>query len=310
MVVPPRYARVVKIAVTGSGGLIGSALCARLESAGHEVARVVRPGATPSGRTVSWDPEHGTIDRAALEGFDAVVHLAGAGVADRRWTPERKRIVRESRTTSTALLASALADLGHPPRTLVSASAIGYYGDRGDEDLDETSSPGRDFLAQLCRDWEAAARPATDAGVRTVFARTGLVLAGEGGALPKLVPLFRLGLGGPLGSGSQWWSWVSIEDEVDALAWALENECSGPVNITSPTPVTNREFARALGRVLRRPACLRTPRFGPELLLGKELAATLLFTSAKVHPSVLQGTGYPFRSAQLETALHQALGTA
>jgi uncharacterized protein (TIGR01777 family) len=300
----------VKVAVTGSSGLIGSQLCARLESAGHEVARIVRQGAAPGGWTLSWDPDKGVVDQDSLEGFDAVVHLAGAGVADHRWTPERKRIVRESRTRGTALIASALANLRHPPRVLVSASAIGYYGDRGDEALDETSSPGQDFLAQVCQDWEAAAGPALNAGVRTVFARTGLVLAGQGGALPKLVRLFQLGLGGPLGSGSQWWSWVSIEDEVGALVWVLDNDCSGPVNITAPSPVTNREFARALGRVLHKPAWLRTPRLGPELLLGKELAAALLFTSAKVYPAVLQRAGYPFGSTKLDMALPRILGAA
>ena len=312
---PPRlasreYAHVVKVAVTGSSGLIGSLLCARLEDVGHEVTRVVRRAASPGQRTVSWDPEKGAIDRAGLEGIDGVVHLAGAGVADHRWTPERKRIVRESRTKGTALLASALADLERPPRVLVGGSAIGYYGERGNEDLDETSSPGQDFLAQVCQDWEAAAGPASKAGIRTAFVRTGLVLSGRGGALPKLVRLSRLGLGGPLGSGSQWWSWVSIDDEVGAVMWLLDQDCSGPVNITAPAPVTNKEFAKALGRVLRRPARLPTPRFGPELLLGKELANALLFTSAKVNPAVLQGAGYPFRTTELEAGLRRALGTA
>jgi uncharacterized protein len=297
----------VRVAVTGSGGLIGSALTARLEAGGHQVTRIVRRPVASGERAVRWDPGSGIIDSGGLEGLDAVVNLAGAGVGDRRWTEARKRVVLESRTQSTSLLARSLAKLEQPPGVLVSASAIGYYGDRGDETVTEQDGPGSDFLAKVCQLWEAAASPAAEVGIRLAFARTGLVLAPRGGALAKLLPLFRVGLGGRFGSGSQWWSWVTLGDEVGALLWLLENEQRGPVNLAAPNPTTNREFTRILASVLSRPAVLSVPRFGPELLLGRQLARALLFTSARVRPAALEAGGYIFTDTDLEGALRRLL---
>ena len=229
-------ATAMQVVVTGSSGPIGNGLCSHLASSGHHVVRVVRRPVPPGEVAFAWDPETGNIDARGLEGADAVVHLAGAGIGDSRWSEARKRVLVESRTRSTALLASALAGLDHPPRVLVSASAIGFYGDRGDELLTEESPPGDDFLASLCVRWEAEAAPAAEAGVRVVCARTGLVLSKEGGALPKLLPLFKLGLGGRFGSGAQWWSWITLDDEIRAIAWLLENDVRGPVNLTAPIP--------------------------------------------------------------------------
>jgi uncharacterized protein (TIGR01777 family) len=297
----------MRVVVTGSSGPIGQALCPYLTGSGHEVVRIVRRPVAPGEAALVWDPGAGTIDARGLEGADAVVHLAGAGVGDGRWTDSRKRVLVESRTRSTALLASALADLDQRPRVLVSASAIGFYGDRGDEILTEESPPGDDFLASLCVRWEAETVPAAEAGVRVVCVRTGVVLSKEGGALPKLLPLFRLGLGGRFGSGAQWWSWITLDDEIRAIAWLLENDIRGPVNLTAPNPVTNREFTRILGAALSRPARLAVPRFGPRLLLGSELADALLFTSARVQPAVLESSGFAFSHSDLEMGLRDTL---
>jgi uncharacterized protein len=297
----------MKVVVTGSSGPIGQALCSRLVSSGHHVVKVVRRPVRPGEVALAWDPEAGTIDARGLEGADAVVHLAGAGVGDGRWTESRKQILVQSRTRSTALLVDALAGLDHRPEVLVSASAIGFYGDRGDEILTEQSPPGDDFLASLCVRWEAEAAPAAEAGVRVVFARTGLVLSSEGGALPKLLALFKLGLGGRFGSGAQWWSWITLDDEIRALVWLLENDIRGPVNLTAPNPVTNREFTRILGAALSRPARLPVPRFAPRLLLGSELAEALLFTSARVQPAVLEFSGFAFSHSDLKLDLRNIL---
>ncbi len=297
----------MQVVVTGSSGPIGNALCFHLASSGHHVVRVVRRPVRPGEVAIAWDPEAGTIDARGLEGADAVVHLAGAGVGDARWTATRKRVLVQSRTRSTALLVGALARLDHRPRVLVSASAIGFYGDRSDEILIEESPPGDDFLASLCVRWEAEAAAAAEAGVRVVCARTGLVLSKEGGALPKLLPLFKLGLGGRFGSGSQWWSWITLDDEIRAIVWLLENDIRGPVNLTAPNPVTNLEFTRILGAVLSRPARLPVPRFGPRLLLGSELADALLFTSARVRPAVLESSGFAFSNSDLEMGLKDVL---
>jgi len=295
--------------VTGSSGLIGSALAARLEACGHEVTRVVRRPVSPGDKAVHWDPRAGTIDSARLDGLDAVVNLAGAGIGDHRWTQARKRVVLESRTQSTALIARALAKLERPPGVLVNASAIGFYGDRGDEPVTEQDRPGSDFLAKVCQLWEAAASPAAEAGIRVALARTGLVLSPGGGALAKLLPLFRAGLGGRFGSGSQWWSWITVDDEVGALVWLLNNDQRGPVNLTAPNPATNRDFTRALAGVLSRPAVVPVPHFGPGLLLGRERAKALLFTSARVRPAVLESGGYTFTDTDLEAALRRMLRT-
>jgi uncharacterized protein (TIGR01777 family) len=297
----------MKVAVTGSSGPIGQALCSHLVSSGHHIVRVLRRPVRPGEVAIAWDPESATIDARGLEGADAVVHLAGAGVGDGRWTESRKRVLVESRTRSTALIAGALAALDHGPRVLVSASAIGFYGDRSDENLTEQSPPGDDFLASLCVRWEAETAPAAEAGLRVVCARTGIVLSKEGGALPKLLPLFKLGLGGRFGSGAQWWSWITIDDEIRAIAWLLENDIRGPVNLTAPNPVTNREFTRILGAVLSRPTRLPVPRFGPRLLLGSELADALLFTSARVQPSALESSGFAFLHSDLALGLRVLL---
>jgi uncharacterized protein (TIGR01777 family) len=297
----------MRVVVTGSSGPIGQALCSRLTRSGHHVVRVVRRTVQPGELALRWDPARNTFDAHGLEGVDAVVHLAGAGVGDHRWSEDRKRVLIESRTRSTALLVGALAGLDHPPRVLVSASAIGYYGDRGDEVVTEESPPGDDFLASLCVRWEAEAARATESGIRVVCARTGLVLSPEGGALSKLLPLFKLGLGGRFGSGAQWWSWITLDDEIRAIEWLLDNEVQGPVNLTAPTPVTNREFTRVLAAVLSRPAVLAVPRFGPRLLLGSELADSLLFTSAQVRPAVLERSGFAFTSSDLEAGLRDIL---
>ena len=236
-----------------------------------------------------------------------MVHLAGAGIGDRRWSEARKRVLIESRSRSTALLVGALAGLERRPRVLVSASAIGFYGHRGDEVLSEQSPPGDDFLASLCVGWEAEAATAADAGIRVVCVRTGIVLSRDGGALPKLLPLFKLGLGGRFGSGAQWWSWITLDDEIRAIAWLLENDVRGPVNVTAPNPVTNREFTRVLGKVLSRPALLPVPRFGPRLVLGSEFADALLFTSARVRPAALESSGFAFSHCELEAGLESVL---
>jgi uncharacterized protein len=295
------------VAVAGSSGLIGSALCDRLAGKGHEVTRLVRRPVQPGEQAVYWDPSAGVIERDKLERLDAVVNLSGAGIGDRRWSPARKQLVLDSRTQSTALIARALAELDSPPHTLVNASAIGFYGNHGDEVITEETGPGSDFLAVVCQLWETSAAPAIVGGARVAFARSGIVLSPAGGALTKLLPLFRLGLGGQLGPGSQWWSWISLDDEVGALVWLLEHDVAGPVNLTAPNPVTNREFTITLASVLSRPALVPVPRFGPRLLLGRQLADSLLFTSARVRPAVLESAGYAFKDERLEEALRRML---
>ena len=295
------------IAVSGATGLIGRALVARLRAHGHTVHRLVRGArdATPS--DIRWDPARGELDRAALAGVRAVVHLAGEPVAQ-RWTPAVKAAIRDSRVQGTALLAKALAVMDAPPTVLLGGSAIGYYGDRGDDVLDESSTPGQDFLAEVTQAWEAAARPAADAGIRTVALRTGIVLDADGGALHKLLTPFRLGLGGPIGSGRQWMSWIALDDEVRAIEHALWTESlEGPVNLVSPNPVTNDEFASVLGRVLARPAILPVPGFALRLLYGEMADATIL-AGQRVLPRALLASGFEFGAPTLEQALRQILG--
>ena len=298
------------VAVTGSHGLIGTALVRALRERGDTVRRLVRsepaPGDGP-GPFVRWDPQAGTIDRAALEGVDGVVHLAGAGIGDKRWTDARKREILESRTKGTSLLAEALAGLDQKPAVFVSSSAIGYYGDRGDEKLTETAPPGQGFTADVCVAWEAAAQPAAEVGIRVAHPRTGIVLSRAGGALPRLLPLFKLGLGGRLGSGRQWWSWITIDDEVAALLHLLHDDVTGPVNLAAPGTATNADMAKALGRVLRRPAMLPVPAFGPKLVLGRELGTELLFFSQRVVPDRLEASGFRFSFPDLEGGLRHVL---
>jgi uncharacterized protein len=304
----PLFGGHMEVAISGASGLIGRALTTSLRRDGHGVRRLVRsPSDEPD--TVDWRPDEGSIDAGSLEGLDALVHLAGVGVGDRRWSPEHKRAVRDSRIRGTTLLAETLARLERPPRVFVSASGTHYYGDTGDVPATEKSPPGGGFLADLVRDWEAATQPAAEAGVRTVCTRSGVVVSTQGGAFPRLLTLCRWGLGGRLGSGRQWMSWIAIADEVAALRLLVENEeLSGPVNLTSPQPVTNADLARTMGRVLRRPTFLAVPRFGPRLVLGREMADEMLFMSQRVEPEALRSAGFRFRHPDLEGALRAALG--
>ena len=292
------------IAITGSSGLIGTALRASLEAAGHNAIRVVRSGSDGIG----WDPAEGRIDAAGFEGIDAVVHLAGEGIGERRWNDEVKKSILDSRVDGTTLLATTLAGLQNPPKILLSGSATGYYGERGDEILTEESSKGEGFLSDVVEAWESSAKPAVDAGIRTAFLRTGIVLSPDGGALGKMLPIFKLGAGGKMGNGKQWWSWISIDDEIGMIEWLLANDVSGPVNLVAPGATTNAEFTDVLGDVMKRPTFLPVPKFGPKLLLGGELANELLFTSTRVEPGVAASAGYQFKHPDLEGALRAALG--
>ena len=281
----------MKVAVSGATGLIGSALAARLSGEGHDVRPMAR----------------GTAGLAALEGTDAVVHLAGENIFG-RWSESKKRRIRESRVAGTRLVSEAVARLARRPRVLVAASAVGYYGDRGSEQLTEASGAGDDFLARVVRDWEAATAPAAAAGVRVVNLRFAVILTPAGGALGKMLPAFRFGLGGPLGSGRQYFSWVTLGDALDAILHAIATaSLSGPVNVAAPGPVTSREFARALGRTLRRPAVLPVPRLALRVVFGAESAAALL-SSLRVVPARLVASGFRFRDPEIEPALRRILG--
>lgn len=296
----------MRVLVSGSHGLIGGALLPALESAGHRTARLVRGEA--SAGDVSWDVGKGTLDMEALAGVEAVVHLAGAPVAGRRWNQDYKSEIRDSRVTGTGLLSRALAGLDQPPRVMVSGSAIGWYGSRGSEVLDESSRGGSGFLAGVCRDWEAATAPLEPAGTRVVHLRTGVVQSGRGGALAKQLPLFKVGLGARLGSGRQYVSWISLDDEVGAILHALgDDRLRGPLDATGPDPVTNADYTRALARALGRPTVLAVPAAVLELALGAEMAGDVLLTSQRVVPRRLQETGYQFRHPTLSAALAAAL---
>lgn len=287
----------------------------RLRDHGHQVVRLVRgtPAASSDASTsIPWDPAAGRLPREAIDGVDAVVNLAGAGIGDHRWTDDYRRELLDSRLRTTDLLATTMAEAASPPAVFLSGSAIGWYGDRGDEVLDESASPGTGFLADLCVRWEAATSPASDAGVRVAHLRTGIVLSRQGGALKKQLPLFRLGLGGKFGSGRQWQSWISIDDQVAAIEHLLTNDLAGdlagPVNLTAPEPVTNAMFTKVLGSVLHRPTIVPIPSFAPKLVLGAELAGTVLFTGQRVLPSRLLASGFQFAHPQLEGALRHLLG--
>lgn len=294
------------IAITGASGLIGSALAVHLRAQGHRVVAFTRRNSSSSD-DIAWNPATGQIESAKLSGIDAVVHLAGAGIGDKRWSDEYKREILESRTKGTKLLSSALADASNGPRVLLSGSAIGYYGESLTEEFTETSPAGRGFLADVCVQWEEATESASKAGVRVAHLRTGIVLSPKGGALKKLLPLFKLGAGGRMGSGKQWQSWISIDDEIAAIDHLLTSSLSGPVNLTAPKPVTQAEFTTTLAKILKRPAILPVPSFGPKLLLGAELADALLFTGQKVLPRALISDGFTFRHADLESALRSLL---
>jgi uncharacterized protein (TIGR01777 family) len=296
------------IAVTGASGLIGSSLCRRLEAEGQRVSRVVRHQAGPG--EIFWEPAAGSLDPRSLEGLDAVIHLAGENVGA-RWTAARKARIRSSRVAGTRLLAETLAGLQRPPKVLISASAIGIYGNRADEVLTEQSPPGnrdRDFLVSVTEEWERAADPARAEGIRVAHPRFGIVLSPAGGALRKLLLPFRLGLGGRLGSGSQWMSWISIDDVVEALLHMLANDrLEGPVNVTAPEPLTNAEFSRTLARVLSRPAVFPVPAAALRLLLG-EMAGGTVLPSARVLPQRLLQSGFSFARPDLQSALRHLLG--
>jgi uncharacterized protein len=295
----------VQIAITGSSGLIGSALVSALRADGHTVLRLVRRAPTGADE-VRWDPAARSLDPAALAGVDAVVNLAGVGIGDRRWTAERKRVVLASRVDATETVSAAIAAAEPRPRVLLSASAIGWYGDTGDTPVDESAPAGRDFLAEICRRWEAATAAAEQAGVRVGHLRSGLV-CGKGGLLGRLLPLARLGLGAPLGSGRQWWSWISLADEVGAIRHVLGTDgIAGPVNLTGPRPLTNRDFTKALGRVVHRPVLpVPVPRVALRVAVG-EFADVGIVAGQRVLPRVLQETGYAFRHETAEQALRWA----
>jgi uncharacterized protein (TIGR01777 family) len=296
----------MKILVSGSHGLVGTALASSLKLDGHDVFSLVRR-APHSESEVEWYPERGSLALAGLEGMDAVVHLAGESIASSRWTDEKKRGIRDSRVKGTTVLSEALANLKQPPKTLISASAIGYYGDRGDLILTEDSAPGNDFLAAVCRDWEKATESAPKKGIRVVNARFGIILSADGGALAKMLTPFRLGLGGRVGSGKQWMSWIALDDVVGAIKFALTDDTlAGPVNFVAPNPVTNGEFTKTLGKVLSRPTLFPIPAFGVRLAFG-EMADALLLASQRVEPARLKHAGYRFEFSDLESALRHAL---
>lgn len=297
----------MRILVTGASGLVGAALVPALVAAGHRVTRLVR--VQPRGSDeFRWDPDSGLLDPAALADCEAVIHLAGAGIAAGRWTRRRKARIRESRVAGTRLLATGIARAIPSPRSMICASAVGYYGDRGEQVLDEASGPGEGFLAGLTREWEAAAEPASRAGIRVVHLRLGMVLSRDGGALPRLLLPFGLGLGGPFGSGRQWLSWIALDDLIAAFGHALTTtDLNGPVNAVTPDPVTNREFARTLGRALGRPSWLRAPAWALRLLLG-EMGEDLLLASQRVIPERLLASGFQFQQPELDGALRRITG--
>ena len=296
----------MKILIGGSHGLVGTALIKSLEAAGHEVFRLVRYGPT-SDKEIEWSPDRYSIALSRIEGFDAVVNLAGESIAEGRWTEEKKKRIRESRVKGTKLLGDALANLTDSPKTFVCASAIGYYGNRGDEILTEASPPGDGFLAEVCREWEEATALATEKGIRVVNARFGVILDQGGGALAKMLPPFRLGLGGKVGDGKQWMSWIALADVIEGIGFALTNDSlKGPVNFVAPAPVTNAEFTKALGKAVSRPTFFPIPAFGVRLLFG-EMGEALLLGGQRVAPKELLARQYQFQYAQLETALARIL---
>lgn len=294
----------MRVLISGSSGFLGTALLSALAAEGHEPVRLVRDGTSGAGG-LRWDLSRGIIDD--LSGIDAVFHLAGAGIGDKRWTDSRKRVILESRTIGTRLVAEAIAAADPRPSVLVSASAIGYYGSRGDEELTEDSGPGSDFLSDVCEQWEAATRPAEAAGVRTVRARTGIVLSGSGGVLQRMLLPFKMGLGGRLGSGRQWMSWIALDDQIGAFLHLLNTDVSGPVNLTAPHPVTNREFTTTLGAALKRPTVLPTPLTPLRVRYGRELVQALLQGSQRVVGAALADSGYEHRHPTLEPALRAAI---
>lgn len=297
----------MKILVTGPTGLIGSALVQHLKVEGHAVTRLLRSRVSPGEKGILWDIQSGTLDPKPLERLDAVVHLAGENIGAGRWTLTRKAILRDSRVKGTRLLCETLARLASPPKVLVCASAMGFYGDRGDEILNEESAPGSGFLAELCGEWEAASEPAAEKGIRVVRLRIGLVLSAEGGALKQMLPPFKMGVGGRLGSGKQYMSWIALDDLVGVIEHVIRNDTlAGPVNAATPNPATNHEFTRTLGLVLRRPTIFPVPAFAVRLLFG-EMGDALLLSSARLEPARLSASGFQFHYPDLEAALRYIL---
>lgn len=289
----------MKVLVTGSSGLIGQPLVKKLEEAGHQTIRLVRGLHDADHTIVLWNPSSSTIvNPSRLEGLDAVIHLAGESIAGERWTAEKKMRIRNSRVQGTALLANTLATLDEKPKAFLCASATGYYGDQGAHVCTEISEVGDTFLAGVCRDWESATQPAADAGIRTLQLRFGMILSSHGGAIPKMLPPFRWGLGGPAGTGRQYWSWISLEDAIHAIIHLLDSEISGPVNMTSPTPSTNKEFTQAMGKALKRPVFLPLPAFAARAIMG-EMADELLLGSTRVLPEKLLQSGFSFGDTDL-----------
>ena len=302
-----------RVLISGSTGLIGTQLGAFLETDGHDVHRLIRPSTRlhadqDSTKVVKWDDKSGKIIEGSLENFDVIIHLAGAGIGDKRWSKKRKKLIAESRETPTRNLANALAILASPPSLFMCASAVGYYDNRGDEELDENSSTGNGFLAEICRKWEDAAQPAINAGIRTIHMRTGIVTTAAGGMLQQILLPAKLGAMGPIGGGRQWQSWISLDDQIYAMHYLMNHEtASGVFNLTAPNPVTQKQFAKVLGKVLRRPAFAPAPGFVMKILFG-EMGKSLILDGQKVRPKRLQDLGYTFEHETLEPALRDALG--
>jgi len=298
----------MKTIVSGSSGLVGSALVLALTKAGHDVIRLVRRHEHENSSTIFWSPDEGEIDADSCDNVETVVHLAGENIAAGRWSPARKQLIRDSRVDSTRLLAETMAACENPPKTMVVASAVGYYGNRGDDLLHEDTSPGEGFLADVCREWEDAAQPAIDSGIRVVKLRIGVVLSPKGGALAKILPAYKMSLGGTIGTGREFMSWLTLKDLVDITLFAIDNEAiSGPVNAVSPHPVTSAEFAKTMGRVLGKPTFLPVPAFALKVVFG-EMAKETLLSSTRVAPSKLEKHGFQFTHPDLETALRGLLG--
>jgi hypothetical protein len=304
----------VRVAVTGASGLIGWALASALEDRGDDVVRFVRPGTpgTPStvGAVVRWDPTRQVVDEGDLAragGFDGVVHLAGAGIGDRRWSARRREEILTSRTHSTSLLVEALGTMGSAPGVLASGSSVGFYGSRGDEILDEQSLQGTGFLAEVCGRWEAEAAPLAKAGTVVAALRTGIVMSASGGALKKQLPLFRMGLGGTLSTGRQWLSPISLRDEVRAILWVLDHSLGGPLNLVAPEPLSNRDFTKSLARQVHRPALARVPAVALRIALGSGITSEAVLASQRVVPTVLTDTGFQFTNSTIESILDAAI---
>lgn len=299
----------MKIVISGASGLVGTALTPALKEKGHEVFRLTRSAPRQAAGEISWNPQQGTIDAASLEGMDAVIHLAGENVAEGRWNDEKKSRIRESRVKGTRLLSETLAKLERKPQTLLSASATGFYGSRGDEVLTEQSASGSDFLSEVCREWELATQPAAQSGIRTVNLRFGVILSEKGGALKKMLTPFRMGVGGKVGSGKQYMSWITLDDAVGAIIFALQTETlRGPVNVVAPEAVTNAEYTASLGRAVSRPTIFAVPSFVARLAFG-EMADALLLSSTRAEPLRLKEAGFLFQYPQLDEALRHILSS-